>query len=106
MDSHLLMTRFLLLWILLIHLGHAFWCFYSIWLQLLQMVPGLDRHREFVAADVGIRLIGGGLAGITAASLTYPLDLVRTRLAAQVSSSHHHFFLSLQPHNRLCNLYT
>ncbi|KAH7548161.1 hypothetical protein JRO89_XS14G0076000 [Xanthoceras sorbifolium] len=26
----------------------------------------------------------GGLAGITAASATYPLDLVRTRLAAQV----------------------
>jgi len=37
-----------------------------------------------VSADVGVRLIGGGLAGITAASITYPLDLVRTRLAAQV----------------------
>ena len=37
-----------------------------------------------MSADVGVRLIGGGLAGITAASITYPLDLVRTRLAAQV----------------------
>lgn len=80
-------------------------CFISYWfgtdvlfifnlVQLLQTVPGLDRHREFVAADVGVRLIGGGLAGITAASLTYPLDLVRTRLAAQVSSSHHLIFSS------------
>lgn len=44
------------------------------------MVPGLDSSN-----NVGIvRLLGGGLAGITAASLTYPLDVVRTRLATQV----------------------
>ncbi|KAI3474411.1 hypothetical protein Pfo_029272 [Paulownia fortunei] len=30
-----------------------------------------------------VHFVGGGLAGITAASATYPLDLVRTRLAAQ-----------------------
>ncbi|MQL73701.1 hypothetical protein Taro_006062 [Colocasia esculenta] len=54
----------------------------------LQSLPGLDRHREFVAADVFLRLLGGGLAGITAASITYPLDLVRTRLAAQLSIGH------------------
>ncbi|CAN1304011.1 Mitochondrial substrate carrier family protein B [Linum perenne] len=30
-----------------------------------------------------VRFLGGGLAGISAASATYPLDLVRTRLAAQ-----------------------
>ncbi|XP_078174869.1 uncharacterized protein LOC144568395 [Carex rostrata] len=59
---------------------------YERYKHLLQTVPGLDRHREFVAADVGVRLIGGGLAGITAASLTYPLDLVRTRLAAQTNT--------------------
>lgn len=52
---------------------------------MLQSLPGLDRHRDFVAADLCLRLLGGGLAGITAASMTYPLDLVRTRLAAQVS---------------------
>jgi solute carrier family 25 phosphate transporter 23/24/25/41 len=34
---------------------------------------------------MGTRLVAGGAAGITAATLTYPLDLVRTRLAAQVS---------------------
>ncbi|OVA15560.1 Mitochondrial carrier protein [Macleaya cordata] len=49
----------------------------------LQSIPGLESHRENVTADLFVRLVGGGLAGITAASLTYPLDLVRTRLAAQ-----------------------
>lgn len=51
---------------------------------MLQMLPGLEKNGGF-GADVGVRLIGGGLSGITAASMTYPLDLVRTRLAAQVS---------------------
>jgi hypothetical protein len=50
---------------------------------LLQMLPGLEKNGGF-GADVGVRLLGGGLSGITAASMTYPLDLVRTRLAAQV----------------------
>lgn len=31
-----------------------------------------------------VHFVGGGLAGLTAASAAYPLDLVRTRLAAQV----------------------
>lgn len=45
------------------------------------MVPGLDRDSNNVGV---VRLLGGGLAGITAASVTYPLDVVRTRLATQV----------------------
>jgi hypothetical protein len=45
------------------------------------MVPGLDSDSTYVGV---VRLLGGGLAGITAASVTYPLDVVRTRLAAQV----------------------
>lgn len=57
-------------------------------LQVLQSMPGLDGHRENVSADVFVRLVGGGLAGVTAASMTYPLDLVRTRLAAQVILTH------------------
>jgi hypothetical protein len=51
------------------------------------MLPGLDKNSG-LGADVGVRMVGGGLSGITAASMTYPLDLVRTRLAAQVSCSH------------------
>ncbi|KAJ4969922.1 hypothetical protein NE237_003021 [Protea cynaroides] len=49
----------------------------------LQLIPGMQSHGENLSADICVRLVGGGLAGITAASLTYPLDLVRTRLAAQ-----------------------
>lgn len=52
--------------------------------QLLKMIPGLEGHRENMSTDVFVHFMGGGLAGITAASTTYPLDLVRTRLAAQV----------------------
>lgn len=73
-------------------------------MQFLQLVPGLDKHRDSVTADVCVRLFGGGLAGITAASMTYPLDLVRTRLAAQViilfifdSQKHNSIFLTLGP---------
>ncbi|GMP69282.1 hypothetical protein CsSME_00028602 [Camellia sinensis var. sinensis] len=51
--------------------------------NLLQCILGMESCRENVSADLCIRLVGGGLAGITAASITYPLDLVRTRLAAQ-----------------------
>jgi hypothetical protein len=36
-------------------------------------------------SDYCLNFVCGGLAGITAASATYPLDLVRTRLAAQVN---------------------
>ncbi|XP_020540003.1 mitochondrial substrate carrier family protein B isoform X1 [Jatropha curcas] len=51
--------------------------------QLLQSFLGLERQRGNATMDLAVHFIGGGLAGITAASATYPLDLVRTRLAAQ-----------------------
>ncbi|KAK4351387.1 hypothetical protein RND71_030700 [Anisodus tanguticus] len=51
--------------------------------NVLQLILGVESQGENITADLCIRLLGGGLAGITAASLTYPLDLVRTRLAAQ-----------------------
>lgn len=54
--------------------------------QFLQTMPGLENHRENLSTDLCVHFVGGGLAGITAASVTYPLDLVRTRLAAQVRS--------------------
>lgn len=52
--------------------------------QLLHSVLGVKSNGENISADLCIRLVGGGFAGITAASVTYPLDLVRTRLSAQV----------------------
>ncbi|GFY82159.1 uncharacterized protein LOC130793012 isoform X1 [Actinidia eriantha] len=53
--------------------------------NLLQFILRTESQRENMRADIFIRLVGGGLAGITAASVTYPLDLVRTRLAAQTN---------------------
>ncbi|CAN1304008.1 Mitochondrial substrate carrier family protein B [Linum perenne] len=51
--------------------------------SFLQSVFGLERQGGNSTADLAVRFLGGGLAGISAASATYPLDLVRTRLAAQ-----------------------
>ncbi|KAL5653072.1 hypothetical protein ACJX0J_038530, partial [Zea mays] len=61
---------------------------YERYKNLLQMLPGLEKNGGF-GADVGVRLLGGGLSGITAASATYPLDLVRTRLAAQTNTAYY-----------------
>lgn len=55
-------------------------------LQLLYSLMG-EKFRGNASANLSVHFVGGGLAGITAASATYPLDLVRTRLAAQVCSS-------------------
>ncbi|KAG6769526.1 hypothetical protein POTOM_025166 [Populus tomentosa] len=56
---------------------------YERYKSLLQSVVGVENHRGNGTADLAVHFIGGGMAGITAASATYPLDLVRTRLAAQ-----------------------
>lgn len=53
-------------------------------LQFLQSIVR-ERYQGNTSADLFVHFVGGGLAGITAASVTYPLDLVRTRLAAQVN---------------------
>ncbi|XP_027163361.1 mitochondrial substrate carrier family protein B-like isoform X2 [Coffea eugenioides] len=57
--------------------------------NLLQLIWGVESPGENVRKDLCIRLIAGGLAGITAASVTYPLDLVRTRLAAQTNVAYY-----------------
>ncbi|KAG8644994.1 hypothetical protein MANES_10G022000v8 [Manihot esculenta] len=57
----------------------------TILFQFLHTIPGLESHRKNVGGDAFVHFVGGGMAGITAASVTYPLDLVRTRLAAQTN---------------------
>lgn len=63
-------------------------------LQLLKSLTGLGSQSGSLGADTCVHFVGGGLAGITAASATYPLDLVRTRLAAQVNKHRPHNLLS------------
>ncbi|GER57241.1 mitochondrial carrier protein [Striga asiatica] len=56
---------------------------YEQYKRILKSIPGLDGQEKNAGSDVFVHFVGGGLAGITAASATYPLDLIRTRLAAQ-----------------------
>jgi solute carrier family 25 phosphate transporter 23/24/25/41 len=51
--------------------------------QLLHSLLG-ENHRAKASSDVFVHFVSGGLSGMTAAAALYPLDLVRTRLAAQV----------------------
>lgn len=43
----------------------------------------------FAASDVARRFVAGGVAGVAACALAYPLDLVRTRLAAQTTQRYY-----------------
>lgn len=56
----------------------------ALYLQLFYSNPVLKRYKGNASLDVLVHFVSGGLAGMTAASATYPLDLVRTRLSAQV----------------------
>lgn len=58
---------------------------YERYKSLLQSIPSLQSRRGHVGTDLCVHFVGGGLAGVTAASMTYPLDLMRTRLAAQTN---------------------
>lgn len=62
---------------------------YEHYKKLLRTVPQLQSHKDNISADLCIHFVGGGLAGITAATSTYPLDLVRTRLAAQTNFTYY-----------------
>ncbi|XP_051113699.1 uncharacterized protein LOC127239542 [Andrographis paniculata] len=63
---------------------------YEKYKSILKSIPGLDGPRSNANTDAFVHFVGGGLAGITAASTTYPLDLIRTRLAAQRSVAYYH----------------
>ncbi|OWM81780.1 hypothetical protein CDL15_Pgr007818 [Punica granatum] len=54
---------------------------YEHYKRFLHSVVG-NSQQGSASSDLFVHFVGGGLAGITAASATYPLDLVRTRLAA------------------------
>ncbi|GFQ04810.1 mitochondrial substrate carrier family protein b [Phtheirospermum japonicum] len=56
---------------------------YEQYKSILRSIPGLDGRGANASSDVFVHFVGGGLAGITSAAATYPLDLIRTRLAAQ-----------------------
>ncbi|KAM5556542.1 hypothetical protein ABKV19_024095 [Rosa sericea] len=58
---------------------------YEQYKKILHTVPGLENSRDNMSTDICVHFVGGGLAGITAATATYPLDLVRTRLAVQTN---------------------
>ena len=60
--------------------------------QSLHSILGESLKGNATAA-LGVHFVSGGMAGITAASATYPLDLVRTRLAAQVNGEFSFVFL-------------
>ncbi|XP_059647116.1 uncharacterized protein LOC132293594 [Cornus florida] len=59
---------------------------YERYKSFLKSIPGMESRKGSAGADIGVHFVAGGMAGITAASATYPLDLVRTRLAAQRSA--------------------
>ncbi|KAG2690677.1 hypothetical protein I3843_09G196100 [Carya illinoinensis] len=61
---------------------------YERYKNLLHSIIGENR-RGTTSADLCVHFVGGGLAGITAASSTYPLDLVRTRLAVQTNATYY-----------------
>ncbi|KFK35115.1 hypothetical protein AALP_AA5G238100 [Arabis alpina] len=60
---------------------------YEHYKKFIYMVTGMENHRPSISSNLFVHFVAGagGLAGITAASATYPLDLVRTRLAAQTN---------------------
>ncbi|XP_030531917.1 mitochondrial substrate carrier family protein B-like [Rhodamnia argentea] len=61
---------------------------YERYKSMLQSILGED-SKGSASAGLCVHFVGGGMAGITAASATYPLDLVRTRLAAQRNTAYY-----------------
>lgn len=55
-----------------------------LFLQFFYSNPVIQSFIGNTSGNPFVHFVSGGLAGMTAASATYPLDLVRTRLSAQV----------------------
>ncbi|KAG6487306.1 mitochondrial substrate carrier family protein B-like [Zingiber officinale] len=62
---------------------------YEEYKHLLYSIPALGNHRNNASLDACVKLLGGGLAGLTAASIAYPLDLVKTRLSVQTNTMYY-----------------
>ncbi|CAJ1801401.1 unnamed protein product [Sphenostylis stenocarpa] len=61
---------------------------YERYKNLLHLFMG-EKLQGNTNANLFVHFVGGGLSGITSATATYPLDLLRTRLAAQRSSMYY-----------------
>jgi solute carrier family 25 phosphate transporter 23/24/25/41 len=59
-----------------------FWTYETVNEYWKQHIPA---RGPLAVGDVSRRLVAGGVAGMAACTLAYPLDLVRTRLAAQTA---------------------
>ncbi|XP_004302699.1 PREDICTED: mitochondrial substrate carrier family protein B-like [Fragaria vesca subsp. vesca] len=81
---------------------------YERYKKLLHSTFGEDL-RGNATTDMCVHFLGGGMAGITAASATYPLDLVRTRLSAQKNVVYYrgigHAFHTICREERFLGLY-
>ncbi|PWA59334.1 substrate carrier protein [Artemisia annua] len=62
---------------------------YEQYKKLLKSIPSIGDNSGTAATDACVHFVGGGMSGITAATATYPLDLIRTRLAAQRSTMYY-----------------
>ncbi|CAN8316954.1 unnamed protein product [Cochlearia groenlandica] len=82
---------------------------YEEYKKILYTNPVLQSYIGNTSGSPFVHFISGGLAGITAASATYPLDLVRTRLAAQRNAMYYqgigHAFRTICSEEGLLGLY-
>ncbi|CAM6116235.1 unnamed protein product [Calypogeia fissa] len=82
---------------------------YEQYKMYLRSALGIEGKPESLGVGMGTRLLAGGASGCTAATLTYPLDLVRTRLAAQTNVMYYrgitHALLRISQEEGLRGLY-
>lgn len=62
---------------------------YERYKSFLKTIPAIKSCSGSANADVFVHFTSGGSAGMTAAAVAYPLDLIRTRLAVQRSEMYY-----------------